>query len=315
MSRSVGAGRHCDDTRGPQRRSLRRRRRYGGSRKARRSLPKFGITRIAEEVELFVKAEDWAGSLLCLYFKYGRSRKSAAVPGPSDCALAIGFAFLIGTGGRAALAQESPELPSKGRTEVESTTEDQIRFYKGKGPGRGNSYVERYEEDYSYLRDPARSNDFFDPLKFISLGADGEVYLTLNGEARFRYDNTDHRNFAIATAATPARTAGARPTLTPATEVSTNQLYKQRYALGADLHLGPNVRFYADLYHGQQTGHRVGPTIPGNQRDALGLVNGFGEVYGILGDAKTGFRAGRQEIFFGNNLQVRANVSTNLPSP
>ena len=229
--------------------------------------------------------------------------------------LAIGFAFLIGTGGRAALAQESPELPSKARTEGESTTEDQIRFYKGKGPGRGNSYVERYEEDYSYLRDPARSSDFFDPLKFIPLGAEGEVYLTLNGEARFRYDDTDHRNFAIATAATPARTAGARPTLTPATEVSTNQLYKQRYALGADLHLGPNVRFYADLYHGQQTGHRVGPTIPGNQRDALGLVNGFGEVYGILGDAKTGFRAGRQEIFFGNNLQVRANVSTNLPSP
>ena len=229
--------------------------------------------------------------------------------------LAIGFAFLIGTGGRAALAQESPELPSKARTEGEPTTEDQIRFYKGKGPGRGNSYVERYEEDYSYLRDPARSSDFFDPLKFIPLGAEGEVYLTLNGEARFRYDNTDHRNFAIATAATPARTAGGRPTLTPATEVSTNQLYKQRYALGADLHLGPNVRFYADLYHGQQTGHRVGPTIPGNQRDALGLVNGFGEVYGILGDAKTGFRAGRQEIFFGNNLQVRANVSTNLPSP
>src|SRR5205814_2155702 len=229
--------------------------------------------------------------------------------------LAIGFAFLIGTGGRAALAQESPELPSKARTEGEPTTEDQIRFYKGKGPGRGNSYVERYEEDYSYLRDPARSSDFFDPLKFIPLGAEGEVYLTLNGEARFRYDDTDHRNFAIAAAATPARTAGARPTLTPATEVSTNQLYNQRYALGADLHLGPNVRFYADLYHGQQTGHRVGPTIPGNQRDALGLVNGFGEVYGILGDAKTGFRAGRQEIFFGNNLQVRANVSTNLPSP
>src|SRR5690348_1981223 len=229
--------------------------------------------------------------------------------------LAIGFAFLMGMTGRAAVAQESPELPSKARTEGEPTTENQTRFYKGKGPGRGNSYVERYEEDYTYLRDPARSSDFFDPLKFIPLGADGEVYLTLNGEARFRYDNTDHRNFAIATAATPARTAGGLPTLTPATEVSTNQLYKQRYALGADLHLGPNLRFYTDLYHGQQTGHRVGPTIPGNQRDALGLVNGFGEVYGILDDAKTGLRAGRQEIFFGNNLQVRANVSTNLPSP
>src|SRR5207248_11323811 len=128
--------------------------------------------------------------------------------------LAIGFAFLIGTAGRVALAQESPELPSKARTEGESTTEDQIRFYKGKGPGRGNSYVERYEEDYSYLLDLRRAIDFFDPLKFIPLAADGDVYLTLNGEARFRYDNTDHRNFAVATAATPSRQPGRLPTLT-----------------------------------------------------------------------------------------------------
>src|SRR5207237_9573566 len=120
--------------------------------------------------------------------------------------LAIGFAFLIGTGGRAALAQESPELPSKARTEGESTTEDQIRFYKGKGTGRGNSYVERYEEDYSYLRDPARSSDFFDPLKFIPLGAEGGVYVTLNGAARVRSDSTDHRYLALAPAAAPATT-------------------------------------------------------------------------------------------------------------
>src|SRR5947207_14484820 len=122
--------------------------------------------------------------------------------------LAIGFAFLIGTGGRAALAQESPELPSKARTEGESTTQDQIRFYKGKGPGRGNSYVERFEEDYSYLRDPKLSADpWFDPLKFIPFNPAGDIYLTLNGEVRFRYDYTDHRSFGIATAATPAKAA------------------------------------------------------------------------------------------------------------
>jgi hypothetical protein len=229
-------------------------------------------------------------------------------------ALATAIAVLIVTCSRAGLAQESPELPAKTQTEG-ALAPGAIRFYKGKGPGRGNSYVERYEEDYSYLRDPNRSRDFFDPLKFIPLAADGNLYLTLNGEARFRYDNTDHRNFAVATAASPSKQPGGLPILTPATGTSTNELYKQRYALGTDLHLGPNLRFYADLYHGQQTGHDVGPTIPGNQRDALGLVNGFGEVYGMVGDAKTGFRAGRQEIFFGNDLQVRANVSTNLPSP
>src|ERR1700738_246465 len=77
-------------------------------------------------------------------------------------------------GGAGARAQESPELPPKPVTAAQPTTQ----FYKGKGPGRGNSYVERYEEDYAYLRDPAKASDFFDPLKFIALTPDGDIYLT-----------------------------------------------------------------------------------------------------------------------------------------
>src|SRR5580704_1193234 len=102
-----------------------------------------------------------------------------------------------------ARAQESPELPSNAVTATEPLATP--LFYKGKGPGRGNSYIERYEEDYTYLRDPALSTDpWFDPLKYIPFDPAGDVYLTLNGEVRFRYDNTDHKNFGIATAATPA---------------------------------------------------------------------------------------------------------------
>jgi hypothetical protein len=207
-----------------------------------------------------------------------------------------------------AFAQESPELPA-------NTGQPPPFFYKGKGPGRGNSYVERYEEDWSYLRDPTLSTDpWFDPFKFIPLDPSGDVYLTLNGEIRFRYDNTDHKNFSIAPSATPG-TATKGPIFTPATGDSSNQLYKERYELGADLHLGPYVRFYGELYHGQQTGHDAGDPIPGNLRDDLAVVNGFGEIHDNTETTETGFRAGRQEIFFGNNLQVRANVSTNLPSP
>lgn len=204
-----------------------------------------------------------------------------------------------------ALAQESPELPGRSATDLQPGSV----FYKQKGPGRGNSYVERFEEDYAYLRDPARSTDFFDPLKYLPLTPD--IYLTLNGEARFRFDYTDHKNFGIATAATPGKVS----VFTPAVGVNTNQLYKQRYELGGDLHVGEYVRFYGELYHGQQTGHDAGNPIPGNQRDELGLVNGFGEVSGILDDAKTGLRVGRQMVYLGNSLQVRANLSTNLPSP
>jgi hypothetical protein len=212
-----------------------------------------------------------------------------------------------------AVAQESPELPSNAVTAAQPETTPQ--FYKGKGPGRGNSYLARYEEDWSYLRDPTLSTDpWFDPLKYIALDPSGDVYLTLNGEFRFRYDNTDHKNFGIASSATPG-TATKGPVFTPATGISSNQLYKERYELGGDLHLGPYVRFYGELYNGQQTGHDAGDPIPGNLRNDLALVNGFGEIHDNTATTETGFRAGRQEIFFGNDLQVRANVSTNLPSP
>jgi hypothetical protein len=211
-----------------------------------------------------------------------------------------------------ALAQQSPELPAPAVLEQGGAIP--TIFYKQRGPGRDNSYVERYEEDYSYLRDPARSNDFFDPLKYIPLDPDGDIYLTLNGETRFRYDDTSWKNFDIASSATPAK-AGGHPTFTQATGVADNELYKQRYELGADLHVGDYVRFYGEMYHGQQTGHDAGDPIPGNLRNDLAIVNGFGEIHDNTETTQTGFRAGRQEIFFGNDLQVRANLSTNLPSP
>lgn len=218
--------------------------------------------------------------------------------------------------GAAAWAQESsPELPGRATTEGQVLTESQQRFTKGKGPGRGNAYLERYEEDFSYLADPAQSTDFFDPLKYIPFDSANDVYLTLNGEARFRYDYTNPKNFGVATAATLPKKPGGAPIYTPATAVADNALAKQRYELGADLHLGPNFRLYGELYDGQQTGHHVGPTVPGNQRSDLAIENGFAELFDVTDVAKTGIRAGRQEIFFGNNLNIRANVSTNLPSP
>jgi hypothetical protein len=222
-------------------------------------------------------------------------------------------AALLGVAAAPALAQESPELPAAGALQPGGVITTPF-FYKGKGPGRDNAYVERYEEDYSYLRDPARSTDFFDPLKFIPFDPDGDIYLTLNGETRFRYDNTSWKNFDIAPSATPAK-PGGHPVFTPAIGDADNELYKQRYELGADLHLGPYIRFYGELYHGQQTGHDAGDPIPGNQRNDLAVVNGFGEIHDNTATTETGFRAGRQEIFFGNDLQVRANLSTNLPSP
>src|SRR5205085_12550330 len=50
----------------------------------------------------------------------------------------------------------------------------------------------RYDEDYTYLRDPAKRTDFFDPIKYIPLNSDrgggGDWYLSFGGEARERYE-------------------------------------------------------------------------------------------------------------------------------
>lgn len=221
------------------------------------------------------------------------------------------LAALLAIAAVSAAAQESPELPARGALEEGGALP--TPFTKGKGPGHGNAYLDRYEEDYGYLKDPARAADPFDPLKYIPLDATGDAYLTLNGEIRFRYDNTDHKNMNIATGAT--RLPGGKIIYTPATGTSSNQLYKQRYELGADLHLGDHFRAYADVYHGQQTGHDVGATVPGNLRDDFAVVNGFGEVHDNTATSETGLRFGRQQIYMGNDLQVRSNVSTNLPSP
>src|SRR5206468_8912813 len=41
------------------------------------------------------------------------------------------------------------------------------------------------EEDWSFLKDESKRVDFWDPLKYISLGAE-DRFLTLSGEIRFR---------------------------------------------------------------------------------------------------------------------------------
>ena len=69
--------------------------------------------------------------------------------------------------------EQSPELPGKNTTTAEPEAPQEQKYHKSKGPGRGNSYVERFEEDYSYLIDPKKSTDWFDPVKFIKLDDSG----------------------------------------------------------------------------------------------------------------------------------------------
>ncbi|MDR3519247.1 MAG: alginate export family protein [Azospirillaceae bacterium] len=211
--------------------------------------------------------------------------------------------------------------PVFAQTTVESgddsgdAVQQSIRYYKGKSPGGNNSYFARYDEDYSYLKDPSLSKDFFDPLKFIPLNDARDIYVTLNGESRFRFDDTEFMNFSVSPAALSARTAGGAPRLTLSPPSAGSVLLKERYELGLDLHIGDQVRFYGELRHGEQNGQRAGSIVVASQRNELELVNGFAEFDQSFGDARTGVRVGRQQLFLGNGHNVGINIATNLPDP
>src|SRR5471030_1451099 len=112
-------------------------------------------------------------------------------------------------------------------------------YYKNKGPGGNNSYAFRYEEDFSFLRDPSKSTDFFDPVKFIAFDAAGQVYVTFSALERLRYDNIQNVTFNLG-----SQLNGAN--------VKAHQVenYSRRTQVGADVHLGPNFRVFAELVNG-----------------------------------------------------------------
>src|SRR4051794_5611264 len=58
--------------------------------------------------------------------------------------------------------------------------------------------LERWDEDYSYLKNPSDRKDFFDPIKYIPLTRDGETYISFGGQARYRFDYFNNRDFGQA---------------------------------------------------------------------------------------------------------------------
>src|SRR5258705_11426903 len=56
---------------------------------------------------------------------------------------------------------------------------------------------ERYDEDWSFLRDPSKRTDFFDAIKWIPLDKDGSLFLTVGGELRERFKAERSQEFGL----------------------------------------------------------------------------------------------------------------------
>jgi hypothetical protein len=156
----------------------------------------------------------------------------------------------------------------------------------GAAPARASAEAERtylslrYDEDWSFLRDPAQRTDFWDPVKYIPLDPAGGAYLSLGGEARWRYEWYDNFNWGLG----PQDDDG---------------YLLQRYLLHADLRLGERLRFFGQLESELSDGRTGGPR-PFIDENRLDLHQAFVDLtpWSSASGAFT-VRAGRQEIAFG----------------
>jgi hypothetical protein len=155
----------------------------------------------------------------------------------------------------------------------------------------------RYEEDYSYLKDPSRQSDFWDPIKHIPLCGREDWYVSFGGELRERYEFIHNPD------------AG----LPPANAQGNNADLLQRYMLHADVHLGPYFRFFGQIETGLEDG-RIGGPRPDIDRNAFAVHQAFADfVLPLAGEKDTlTARLGRQELEYGSGRLIDVRDGPNL---
>lgn len=147
------------------------------------------------------------------------------------------------------------------------------------------------DEDWSFLSDPSKRTDFWDPLKYISLGKEGR-YLTLSGEIRYRPEG-----FRI-------RGSGGEPS-------TVDNYLLQRYLVGADLHFSKNFRLFTEIQSGIITGKLNSPRP--TDRDPLDLHQAFFEwKLPLKGKRVLGLKLGRQELAIGSSRLISASPGLNV---
>lgn len=158
----------------------------------------------------------------------------------------------------------------------------------GAGPQSGTAVTPppaysavRYNEDYSYLRGASRRSDPWDSIKYIPLTDDGDIWLSLGGSVRYRYEFFNDVNFG----------AGAQ---------DTDGFHLLRAMPHADLHVGPNLRFFAQGIFAYGTDRNGGERAGLDENDA-DFQQAFADLKLPLGDewGSVTLRGGRQNLLFG----------------
>ena len=153
---------------------------------------------------------------------------------------------------------------------------------------RPNYPVNRFEEDWSFLRDvpPERRNDLWDPIKYVPLDDAGDWWLSVGGHVRGRVEGWS--NYRANRGAENDDVFGVG-----------------RILLHADVHYRDRARAFVELKAAGATDR----SLPGGRRaldtDTFALQQAFVDWRFDLGEATTlTLRPGRQAFIFGSQRLV-----------
>ncbi len=149
----------------------------------------------------------------------------------------------------------------------------------------------REDEDWSFLADPAKRQDFWDPLKYVRLrrGSD-DWFITIGGEAREIWEQIGNDNW------------GQQPFM--------NGYFNERYMLYFDVHYGKHVRTFLELKSGLNS-FRIGGPRPIDEKK-LDFQVGFLEVGTSSGENFVKLRVGRQELEYGSGRLIDVREGPNV---
>jgi hypothetical protein len=153
----------------------------------------------------------------------------------------------------------------------------------------------REDDDWSFLADPAKRQEFWDPIKHIPLRSGrNDWFLSMGGEARVIWEQIGNDNW------------GQQPFM--------NGYFNQRYMFYFDVHYGKHFRSFVELKSGLNS-YRIGGPRPIDEKK-LDFQAAFLEVG--TGDRTRDernwikFRAGRQEMEYGSGRLIDVREGPNV---